>query len=79
MSKTTIRKIGQKYHRQGGTGIYLLAQVDAGSRVALIGLAVGNRWNNPIEVVDPYKITEAEWNCITNRIRFVLEKGKGVR
>lgn len=46
------------------TETYILAQVDA-FKAALICLENGNRWQNPVSIEDPSKITEKEWKNIS--------------
>ena len=70
MSRKVIT-VGQRYHELGQSEIYLLAQVGE-SRVVLIGLIGANRWESPVRVANPHKITKAEWRHITSRALFVL-------
>jgi len=60
--------IGQLFVGYGKDG-YLLAQVDS-YKVGLICLADGNRWSNPVDVLEPYNITEAELESIYDGGKF---------
>lgn len=57
--------IGQKYTGTNvGQHTYILAQVEA-NKVCLISLRSGNRWANPVEVMDVEEIRVKEWKEIT--------------
>jgi hypothetical protein len=63
-----VRNIGQIYHY--GENYMLLCQCDH-NEVALIDLDDGNRWTFPVEVKDPYDISDDEWTEITGGVTSV--------
>jgi len=65
-----VYSIGQLFVGYGKDG-YLLAQVDS-YKVGLICLSDGNRWADPVEVFDPYNITEEELEKIYDGGKFEL-------
>jgi hypothetical protein len=59
-----MKKQGEIF-RKGIGGLYLLARCGV-SEVCLCSLRDGNRWHEPIQVVDPMNITEEEWVRISS-------------
>lgn len=59
----TTYSVGQKF-QQFQSGAYILAQVDT-RKVCLISLENGNRYDDPVEVNDPSRITPFEFDKIT--------------
>lgn len=64
-----VHKIGDRY--VNGDEEYILAQ-PTNHKVCLIDLTSGNRWDDPVKVVDLFAITEDEWNQICGGDEFVL-------
>lgn len=62
-------KIGDRYVNSDEE--YILAQTGS-HEVCLVNLASGNRWEDPVKVVDPFAITEDEWTLICVGDEFVL-------
>lgn len=55
--------IGNRYKHPPHDAIYVLSQVEE-SRVTLIDILAGNRWNNPVYVESTSKISESEFKKI---------------
>ncbi len=56
--------IGQKFQNTGMfPEVYILAQV-AFKQVGLVSIESGNRWYDPVTVLDVTKITETEFEVI---------------
>lgn len=56
-------KRGERYINVETGSDYILAQ-STYCKVFLIDLTNGNRWSDPVKVVDPFAITEDEWTLI---------------
>ena len=52
---------------------YILAMFEY-SKVSLINLSTGNRWDTPVEVNDPFAITEDEFIRISSNNEFSVRK-----
>lgn len=65
-----VRSVGQLYMTENYETKFILAQITF-KTVALISIKNGNRWVDPVEVVNPDNISEEEWDQITNYVVFV--------
>ena len=52
---------------------YILSMLEY-SKVGLINLSTGNRWDTPVEVSDPFAITEDEFIRIVSNNEFSVHK-----
>jgi len=62
-------KVGQRYILDNNEEEFILAQVES-SKVSLISLTHGNRWNDPIEVKNIYDISPEEFKEICFHVKF---------
>lgn len=64
-----MRKVGNVFTSDVTKSSYLVAQVDS-NRVALICLANGNRWEEPVEVEDAQNISASEFHEMADGLSF---------
>lgn len=64
-------KIGDRYVN-GEEGLEYILAAPTYDEVCLINLTSGDRWDDPVKVVDPFAITEDEWCQICAGDEFVL-------
>ena len=62
-------KIGNTYTFEGET--FILAQTNHG-KVCLISLETGNRWNDPVSVIDVSDLTTTKWEEVTGGNNFEM-------
>ena len=74
-----IHKVGNFYKTENGSIYFILAAV-GGDVVTLIPISMygGNRWRNPIQVINSNNITTDEWNEIAGSDIIPVPKGEKI-